>query len=82
VAQENEHLKILAAARGKLIGHRRHVAGEIAEDSRRGFNDDQCNSLVLIQSAIEAVDKAIADETQSAREQNKGVFIRASDPKA
>lgn len=82
MAQENEHIKGLKAARDRLIVQRRHVAAQIAEDSRHGFNDNLCNELILIQSSIEALDKAMADETQIAREQSKGVFIRASDPKA
>jgi hypothetical protein len=62
VDQENEHLKHLSAARDRLIADRRHAAREIAHDNRRGLNPDSCNELILVQNAIEALDRAIADE--------------------
>ena len=71
--KENEYIKELKAARGRWLADRRHAAEEIARDNRRGLNADSCNELILVQTAIEALDKAIADEVQIAREQSKGV---------
>jgi hypothetical protein len=62
VDRENEHLKHLSAARDRLIADRRHAAKEIAHENRRGLNPDLCNELILVQNAIEALDRAIADE--------------------
>jgi hypothetical protein len=66
VDQENEHLKQLSAARRRLTADRRHAAKEIAQDNRRGLNGESCNELILVQNAIEALDRAIADEIQIA----------------
>ena len=71
VDRENEHVKMLTVARSRLVSQRHHVVGEIAEDSRRGFNDNLCDALILIQSAIEAVDRAIADEALIAAASDK-----------
>jgi hypothetical protein len=80
--RENEHVKQLSAARIRLIADRRHAAKEIADENRRGLNDNSCDALILIQTTIEAIDRAVADEAKLAREDSKGVFIKASDPPA
>ena len=79
---ENEHVKQLSAARGRLIADRRSAATAIADESRRGLNGDSCDALILIQTTLEAIDRALADEAKLAREESKGTFIRASDPPA
>jgi hypothetical protein len=77
--QENEHIKQLAAARARLMADRRHAVKEIADENRRGLNDDSCDALILIQTAIEAIDRALADEAKLACE---GASVKASDPQA
>jgi hypothetical protein len=77
--RENEHVKQLSAARGRLIADRRSAAIAIADESRRGLNGDSCDALILIQTTLEAIDRALADEEKLAREESKGVFIKASD---
>ena len=68
--QENEHVKQLSAARSRLIADRRHAVQAIAEENRRGLNGDTCDALILIQTTIEAIDRALADETKLARERD------------
>jgi hypothetical protein len=79
---ENEHVKQLSAARVRLIADRRSAAIAIADESRRGLNGDSCDALILIQTTVEAIDRALADEAKLAREETKGVFIKASEPQA
>ncbi|MGA9008803.1 MAG: hypothetical protein WB495_18455 [Xanthobacteraceae bacterium] len=67
---ENEHVKQLSAARVRLIANRRSTAAEIADESRRGLNGDTCDALILIQTTIEAIDRALADEAKLARERD------------
>lgn len=68
--EENEHVNQLSAARGRLIADRRQAVQEIAGQNRRGLNGDTCDALILIQTTIEALDRALADETKFARERN------------
>ena len=63
---ENEHVKQLSAARVRLIADRRHAAQQIAEENRRGLNGDTCDALILVQTTIEAIDRALADEAKLA----------------
>jgi hypothetical protein len=68
--QENEHVKQLSAARSRLIANRRNAATEIAEENRRGLNGDTCDALILIQTTIEAIDRALVDEAKLASERD------------
>jgi hypothetical protein len=79
---ENAHAKQLSAARCRLVSDRRHAAQAIAEENRRGLNGDTCDALILIQTTIEAIDRALADEARLAGEESKGVSIKISDPQA
>jgi hypothetical protein len=79
----NSHSRpLLSAARVRLIADRRSAAIAIADESRRGLNGDSCDALILIQTTVEAIDRALADEAKLAREETKGVFIKASEPQA
>jgi hypothetical protein len=62
MAQENEHIKKLLAARDNEVAHRREVAGALAAQHQRGHEEDMRKAIVSIQNAIEALDRAIADE--------------------
>jgi hypothetical protein len=62
MATENEHIKNLIAARDKEVADRRDVAGKLAEKHQRGHAEDMREAIILIQNAIEAIDRAIADE--------------------
>jgi hypothetical protein len=72
---ENEHVKQLSAARGRLIADRRSAATAIADESRRGLNGDSCDALILIQTTIETIDRAIEDEKQLARDSDASAKI-------
>ena len=77
-----KHVKQLSAARGRLIADWRSAAIAIADESRRGLNGDLCDALILIQTTVEAIDPGARGRSKVAREETKGVFIRASDPQA
>ncbi|HSZ65805.1 MAG TPA: hypothetical protein VK825_06330 [Xanthobacteraceae bacterium] len=76
---ENEHVKQLSAARVRLIHDRRVAAKDIADESRRGLNGDSCDALILIQTTVEAIDRAIEDEKQLARDSEAGAKINVVD---
>ena len=62
MAEENEHIRTLIAARDKEVADRRDVANAMAAQHQRGHADDLRDSIVRIQNAIEAIDRAIEDE--------------------
>jgi hypothetical protein len=58
----NQHIDTLTAARQLLVGHRRALAKILATSTdNRGF--DSRAKLIEIQATIEAIDRAIADES-------------------
>lgn len=69
MVQENEHVENLIAARDKEVADRRDVAGKLAEKHQRGHAEDMREAIILIQNAIEAIDRAIADERRVANGQ-------------
>jgi hypothetical protein len=66
MAAENEHIEKLIAARDKEVADRRDVAGAMAAQHQRGHAEDMREAIILIQNAIEAIDRAIADERRVA----------------
>jgi hypothetical protein len=66
VAKENDHIRNLITARDKEVADRREVAGALAATHQRGHPDDLRENIVRIQNAIEAIDRALADEKQLA----------------
>jgi hypothetical protein len=66
MATENEHIKNLVAARDKEVADRRDDAGAMAAQHQRGHAEDMREAIILIQNAIEAIDRAIADERRVA----------------
>ena len=76
----NSHSRpLLSAARVRLIADRRSAAIAIADESRRGLNGDSCDALILIQTTVEAIDRAIEDEKQLARDSEAGAKINVVD---
>jgi len=57
MTQENEHIRILIAARGREIEQRRNAAKYV-----RGDTEYLRENFVKIQDTIEALNRAIADE--------------------
>ena len=78
MAGENEHTRKLVSARSMMVKARRDVAGALAEPYKRGHTENMRTQFVELQSAIEAIDRAIADEKhiQSNPDQTPGVTIR------
>jgi hypothetical protein len=66
MAQENEPIKNLTAARDREVAHRREVAGALAEKYDRAHTEI---TFISIQSTIDAIDRAIADENRIASRQ-------------
>jgi hypothetical protein len=62
----NEHIRTLITARDKEVADRRDVANAMAAQHQRGHADDLRESIVRIQNAIEAIDRALADENRLA----------------
>jgi hypothetical protein len=67
MTQENEHFRTLVAARNRELEHRRDVAKVLAEKYNRGHTE-KWELFISIQSTIEAIDRALADEGQLANE--------------
>lgn len=62
VADDNDHLAELLAARARMVAERREVASALTEKYRRSQTNEMRELLVQIQATIDAVDRAIADE--------------------
>jgi antitoxin (DNA-binding transcriptional repressor) of toxin-antitoxin stability system len=66
MANENEHVAKLVAARSRMVTERREVASALTEKYKRSHTDNMRELLVQIQATIEAIDRAIADEKNMA----------------
>jgi hypothetical protein len=67
MAQENEHVKKLTAARERMIQDRRDLADALASEYKGGHTERMRDSFIVAQNTIEAIDRAIAHETLIAR---------------
>ena len=56
MAQENEHVKKLIAARERMIQDRRNLADALANEYKGGHTERMRDSFVVTQNAIEAID--------------------------
>ncbi len=63
---ENAHVKALVAARVKTVAERRLMAEALKTDYRHGHSEETLETFVKLQEAIEAIDRAIADEERMA----------------
>ena len=68
MAQENEHIQKLVAARDRMISDRRALAKALASEYKGGDTERMRDSFIVAQKTIEAIDRAIAHETLVARE--------------
>ena len=68
MAQENEHIQKLVAARDRMISDRRALAEALASEYKGGDTERMRDSFIVVQKTIEAIDRAIAHETLVARE--------------
>jgi hypothetical protein len=67
--QGRPHIKNLIGARVKEVADRRDIAGKLVEKHQRGHAEDMREAIIFIQKAIEAIDRAIADERRIANEE-------------
>jgi hypothetical protein len=67
MAEQSEHLANLKAARGKEVAQRREVAQALAGEHRRGDIEGMRELFINLQRSIEAIDRAIADESVPAK---------------
>jgi len=66
--QDNAHVKTLITARERMIQDRRNLAEALAGEYKAGHTERMRDSFIAAQSAIEAIDRAIAHETLIGRE--------------
>ena len=77
MAQENGHLKKLAAARERMIHDRRALADALASDYKGGHTEQMGDNFIIAQNAIEAIDRAMAHEALIARERPDPSWLRS-----
>jgi hypothetical protein len=62
MTQENEHVKVLIAARDSLVTERRDTAVALSKPYRRGHSEETLDLFTRLQQAIQAVEEAIKHE--------------------
>ncbi len=68
MTETNEHIQKSATARTLAVKARREVVEALAQPYRRGHTEDIRDTLVKVQSTIEALDRAAADEREIERD--------------
>lgn len=66
VTKEIDHSADLGRAREKLLAERRELAADLTKPYQRGDSEKR-ERFMVVQSMIEAIDRAIADEERMAR---------------
>jgi hypothetical protein len=64
MAQENQHVRKLIEARDHQIEQRRTIADALAQPYERGETEGVRQAFIIIQSTIEAIERAIEHEEQ------------------
>ena len=72
MANENDHISKLFAARSRMVAERRSVVTELTGEYKRGHTELLRDQLVKIQTAIEGIDQAIADEKKTGAGEARG----------
>ena len=62
MAQDNEYVQKLIAARDREVAHRRHVAETLAEKHNRGDTENARDAFIKLQDPIEAIERAVWHE--------------------
>jgi hypothetical protein len=62
MAQDNEHVQKLIAARDREVAHRRDAAETLAEKHNRGDTENMREAFIKIQDVIEAIERAVRHE--------------------
>ena len=69
MAQENEHVRKLIEARHRQVEQRRTIADALAQPYERGETEGVRQAFIIIQSTIEAIERAIEHEEDLETEQ-------------
>ena len=59
MAQDNEYVQKLIAARDREVTHRRDIAEALAEKHDRGDTENMREAFIKIQDVIEAIERAV-----------------------
>ena len=70
MAHDSEHVKELTDARDRVVAERRQIANGLAQEYKHGHSVEMRERFISIQSTIEAIDRAIADERRIATGDN------------
>ena len=62
MAQDNEHVQRLIAARDREVARRRDIAERLAEKHDRGDTENMREAFIKVQDAIEAIERAVWHE--------------------
>ena len=62
MAQDNEYVQKLIAARDREVTHRRDIAEALAEKHNRGDTENMREAFIKIQDVIEAIERAVWHE--------------------
>ena len=62
MAQDNEYVQKLIAARDREVAHRRDIAWVLAEKHNRGDMENMGEAFIKIQDVIEAIERAVWHE--------------------
>ena len=72
MAHDSEHLKKLTDARDRVVAERSQISDALAQEYKHGHSVEMRERFISIQSTIEAIDRAIADERRIASGDNSG----------
>ena len=62
MAQHNEYVQKLIAARDREVAHRRDIAEVLAEKHNRGDMENMGEAFIKIQNVIEAIERVVWHE--------------------
>jgi hypothetical protein len=62
MAEENEHVQTLLAARDRMVKDRRELALALSDRYKGGHTENMRNAFIGVQDTIEAIERAIAHE--------------------
>jgi hypothetical protein len=62
MAQDNEYVQKLIAARDREVTHRRDIVEALAEKQNRADTENMREAFIKIQDVIEAIERAILHE--------------------
>jgi len=74
MAQDNEYVQKLIAARDREVAHRRDIAEVLAEKHNRGDTENMGEAFIKIQDVIEAIERAVWHERYIASQKARAVL--------